>query len=55
MKCELFCPTFSLHEKVFHTNGFFLSFWKLNFFDKKQDLIKDLICIRIIFERIIQL
>jgi hypothetical protein len=42
-------------SKSFPQKSTFLGFWKLNFSDKKQDLIKDFKCIRIVFERAIQL
>jgi hypothetical protein len=42
-------------SKLFSQKSTFLGFWKLNFSDKNQDLINDLICIRIVFERTVQL
>ncbi len=45
----------SLCIKIFPQKSTFLGFWKLNFSDKKQDLINDFICIRIVCESTIQL
>jgi hypothetical protein len=46
---------FFFASKRFPQKSTFLGFWKLNFSPKKQDLINDFKCIRIVFERTIQL